>query len=308
MSDPDVSILLISWNTKGLTEACLASLPSAADGRFSFETIVVDNGSEDGSREMLQGRDEVVLIANERNVGYAEAVNQAYARSNAGLVLLLNSDIEFLPGSLAVLVRFLEEHPDAAGVGPQYLNPDGTPQQHHFRLPTLGMLLGSNSAPLRRLPGVARSMRRYQMLDVDFSRPVRVEQPSASCLLLRREALPADHLMDEQFPIFFNDVELAYRLARQGSGLWVVPDSAVYHVHGASTKMLGRTLLVHHLGAQVRYLRATGSRGALALFRAVVLAQKLGALALRRSGAMPLGDVIQALRGNTGGIPSAPRS
>ena len=289
-----------------LTAACLDSFPGSVEAGLSYETIVVDNGSADGSRDLLRGRDDLVLIENDHNAGYAAAVNQAYARSTADLVLLLNSDIEFLPGSLGVLVEFLRQHPEAAGVGPVYLNPDGSPQQHHYRLPTLAMLLGSNSAPLRRLPGVARSMRRYQMLDVDFSRPVRVEQPSASCLLLRREALPRDYLLDEQFPIFFNDVELAHRLGRQGARLWVVPDSAVVHVHGASTKMLGRSLLVHHLGAQVRYLRATGSRGALALFRAVVFAQKLAALAFRRDGAMPLRDVLRALRGDTGAIPSAP--
>lgn len=306
MSEPDVSILLVSWNTKALTRACLASLPIGMEGLATYETIVVDNGSQDGSREMLGARDDLTLIANERNVGYAQAVNQAYARSTAGLVLLLNSDIEFVPGSLAVLVRFLAAHPEAAGVGPRYLNPDGTPQRHHFRLPTLGMLLGGNSAPLRRLPGVARSMRRYQMLDVDFSRPVRVEQPSASCLLLRREVLPPDYVLDEEFPIFFNDVELAHRLARQRSGLWAVPDAAVYHVHGASTKLLGRALLVHHLGAQVRYLRATGPRRALWLFRAVVFVQKLAALVLRRDDAMPFRDMLRALRGDTGQIPNAP--
>ena len=82
----------------------------------------------------------------------------------------------------------------------------------------------------------------------------------------------------------------------------------MFHAHGASTKMLGGSLLVHHLGAQVRYVRATSSRGALALFRSVVLLQKLGAIVLRRPGAMPLGDVIRALRGDTGPIPDRPRS
>jgi GT2 family glycosyltransferase len=151
-------------------------------------------------------------------------------------------------------------------------------------------------------------MRRYEMLDVEFTQPVRVEQPSASCLLLRREVLPADHLLDEQFPIFFNDVELAHRLRRAGAELWVEPEAKVFHAHGASTKMLGRSLAVHHLGAQVRYVRATSSRGALALFRSVVLVQKLGALVLRRDGAMPLGDVIRGLRGETGPIPDRPRA
>lgn len=308
MPSPEISILIVSWNTIGLTTACLESIPRAVASRTTYEVVVVDNGSTDGSVEMLDARAGVLLVENGRNVGYAAAVNQAYARSSGDLVLLLNSDIEFVPGSLELLTRFLREHPDAAGVGPLYLNPDGSPQHHHFRLPTVEMLLGGTSAPLRRVPRVARSMRRYEMLDEEFTRPVRVEQPSASCLLLRRQVLPADHLLDEQFPIFFNDVELAYRLAQAGEELWVQPEARVYHVHGASTKMLGRSLLLHHLGAQVRYVKATSSRGALALFRGVVLVQKLGALALRREGAMPLRDVVRGLRGDTGPIPDRPRS
>jgi GT2 family glycosyltransferase len=308
MPPPEISILVVSWNTLGLTTACLESLPAAVSPETSYEVVVVDNGSTDGSTEMLRDRGDVALVANDRNVGYAAAVNQAYARSTGELVLLLNSDIEFVPGSLELLTRFLRERPDVAGVGPLYLNPDGTPQHHHFRLPTVEMLLGGTSAPLRRLPRVARSMRRYEMLDVEFTEPLRVEQPSASCLLLRRSVLPPDHLLDEQFPIFFNDVELAHRLRRAGAELWVQPEAKVFHAHGASTKMLGGSLLVHHLGAQVRYVRATSSRGALALFRSVVLLQKVGAIVLRRPGAMPLGDVIRALRGDTGPIPDRPRS
>jgi len=308
MPRPAISILVVSWNTLRLTAACLDSLPEAVAPDTGYEVVVVDNGSTDGSAEMLRSRPEVVLIENERNVGYAAAVNQAYASASCELVLLLNSDIEFVPGALETLVQFLRDRPEAAGVGPLYLNPDGTPQQHNFRLPSLTMLLGGTSAPLRRLPPVARRMRSYEMADVTFTGPTRVEQPSASCLLLRRSVLPADHLLDEQFPIFFNDVELAHRLALVGAHLWVQPSSKVFHVHGASTKLLGGNLRVHHLGSQVRYVQATESRFRLELFRSVVLAQKLGALALRRNGAMPLRDVLRGLRGETGAIPDAPHT
>jgi GT2 family glycosyltransferase len=305
---PEISVLVVSWNTLQLTTACLDSLPAAVAPGRPYEVIVVDNGSTDGSVEMLSSREDLVLVDNGRNVGYAAAVNQAYARSSAELVLLLNSDIEFLPGSLELLQEFLRERPEAAGVGPLYLNPDGTPQHHHFRLPTVEMLLGGTSAPLRRVPHVARSMRRYEMLDVSFTRPLRVEQPSASCLLLRRSVLPDDYLLDERFPIFFNDVELAHRLGRAKAELWVQPEARVYHVHGASTKLLGESLRLHHLGAQVRYVKETSSRGALALFRAFVFVQKVGALAFRRRGAMPLRDVVRGLRGDTGPLPGTPRT
>ncbi len=213
METPDISVLLLSWNTRELTIACLDSLSGSVDDGATYEVIVVDNASQDGSAEALAARDDLTLIANPDNRGYAEAVNQTYERARGEFVLLLNSDVEFRPGSLSVLLRFLRDHPDVAGVGPLYLNPDGTEQQHHYRFPTFGATIGNMSRLLARVPPFARRVREYRMLDDDFSEPRPVEQPSASCLLIRRSALPGDKLMDEQFPIYFNDVALAYSLA-----------------------------------------------------------------------------------------------
>src|SRR5439155_25552606 len=145
----------------------------------------------------------------------------------------LNSDVEIAPRALSVLVRFLGDRPGAAGVGPLYLNPDGSPQPFPYRFPTLPAMLARASGPLRRLPPLARSVRRYGMLDDDFSQPRPVPQPSASCLLLRRDCLPAGHLLDERYPIYFNDVALARWLAGHGHELWVTPEATVRHVHGA---------------------------------------------------------------------------
>lgn len=302
---PEISILVVSWNTRALTEACLESLPRSVEAGTAYETIVVDNGSRDGSRELLRARGDVELIENDGNAGYAAAVNQAYARARGPLVLLLNSDVELLPGSLEALVRFLRHHPNVAGVGPLYRDPAGRPQQHHFRLPTLPMLLAGHSAVFRRLPGLGSSTRRYRMLDEDFSQPLRVEQPSASVLLLRREALPEGYLLDERFPIFYNDVELASRLASEGRELWVTPEAAVLHVHGASTRLLGRALARHHLGAQVRYLELTRPRALVALFRVGVLVLGLASHLARRPGALPPRHLVAALRGDTGSLPAA---
>ena len=133
---PDVSILIVSWNTRALTLACLDSLSASVDDGARYEVIVVDNGSRDGSAEAFQQRSDIRLIANPENRGYAAAVNQAYAAAQGDFILLLNSDIEFEPGALGALLRFLREREDVAGVGPLYLNPDGSPQQHHYRFPT----------------------------------------------------------------------------------------------------------------------------------------------------------------------------
>lgn len=303
---PDLSILLLSWNTKAFTLRCLDSIPASLSPETTYEVIVVDNGSVDGSAEALTERDDIVLVANDVNRGYAAAVNQAYGRSQGRLVLLLNSDIVFSKGSLDTLIRFLAEREDVAGVGPLYLNPDGSLQQHHFRLPTFGMALANMSKRVARIPAVAARVRSYRMLDDDFSAPRPVEQPSASVLLLRRECLPADALMDEQYPIYFNDVALAHALRVSGHSLWMTPESRVVHEHGASTRLLGGSLARHHIGAHIRYLKATQPAHRVLLFRAFVLAQKLGLIVLRRPGALSVRDLLGALRGDPGPLPQAP--
>lgn len=305
-AEPDISVLLLSWNTQELTLECLDSLPVGIDDDLTVEVIVVDNGSRDGSAEALARRDDITLIANPENRGYAEAVNQAYERAQGEFVLLLNSDVEFKPGSLSTLLRFLREHPDVAGVGPLYLNPDGTEQQHHYRFPTFGATIGNMSRVLGRIPPLARRVRAYRMLDDDFSAPRPVEQPSASCLLIRQSALPEKELMDEQFPIYFNDVALAYSLAQRGHELWMTPGAVVVHEHGASTRQLGGLLARQHIGAHVRYLKATEPRYKLEVFRGLVLGQKLALLALRRPGRLPFRDLVGALRGDPGPVPPAP--
>ncbi|HET8606468.1 MAG TPA: glycosyltransferase family 2 protein [Gaiellaceae bacterium] len=303
---PDVSVLIVSWNTRELTLRCLDSLPASVDDGTSFETIVVDNASRDGTAEALGGRGDALVVANRENRGFAGGVNQAYALSRGELVLLLNSDVELAPGSLSTLARFLRAHPRAAGVGPLYLDPDGSPQPFHYRFPTLPAMLASASGPLRRLPPLARSVRRYGMLDDDFAAARAVPQPSASCLLLRRSCLPPDRLLDERYPVYFNDVALARQLAAAGFELWVTPAATVRHVHGASTRLLGRRLARQHIGAFVRYLRAWEPRYKLACFRAVVLVQKLAAWTLRRGDALPPRELLAALRGDPGPLPQAP--
>ena len=225
MTDIDVSILIVNWNTRDLVLRCLDALPVGIDDDLACEVIVVDNGSVDGSADALD-RDDIELIRNSANLGFAAAVNQAYAKSKGEFILLLNSDVDLMTGALSTLVRFLRTHPGVAGVAPLYVNPDGSPQPFHFRLPTFTTLLLNGSAVVRwLLPGSGRRLRQYKMIDDDFSKARPVPQPSASCLLLRRSSLPEGHIFDESYPIFFNDVQLARSLAGQGLTLWVTPDA-----------------------------------------------------------------------------------
>jgi GT2 family glycosyltransferase/glycosyltransferase involved in cell wall biosynthesis len=303
---PDVSILLVNWNTLPLTLDCLESLPIGVADDLRYEVIVVDNGSRDGSAEALAPRDDIELIPNGENVGFAAAVNQAYARARAELVLLLNSDVRLTPGCLSTLVRFLREREEVAGVVPLYLNMDGTRQEHYYRLPTFTMSLANANAVLRNIPVFSRRVREYRMLDDDFSQPRPVPQPSASCLLLRRSSLPPGRPLDERYPIFFNDVELAQWLTERGRALWMTPDASVLHVHGASTRLLGPALKRHHLASLVRYLTASQPAHRVRLFRSIAVAQGVTVRLLRRPDALPLGELWKAASGDTGPLPQTP--
>ena len=156
------------------------------------------------------------------------------------------------------------------------MNPDGSPQPFHFRFPTFQMTLANGSPIVRKLlPGSERRLREYRMLDEDFSQPRPVPQPSASCLLLRRSCLPDDHIFDERYPIFFNDVQLARSLSDQGLTLWVTPFARVVHDAHSSTRMLGRTGKRQYLGSVMRMLSDTEPPAKVWLYRTVVFAQNI---------------------------------
>lgn len=306
MSDALVSILIVNWNTRELVMECLASLPKQGTGP-SYEVIVVDNGSVDGSGDALSRQPGIELIRNDRNLGYAAAVNQAYRRSRGDFVLLLNSDVELTPAALSSLTQFLRDDPSAAAVGPLYLNVDGSPQPFHFRFPTFTMTLANGGAVAGRLlPGSKRRLRRYRMLDEDFSQPRPVPQPSASCLLLRRSLLPDDHIFDERYPIFFNDVQLARSFADRGLTLWVTPSAKVVHHSHASTRKLGVARKRQYLGSVIRMLEETEPPTKVWLYRAVVFLQNIPVWLLRRPDALSFRDLLKALSGDVGPLPSDP--
>ena len=232
-----VSVLIVSWNTRELLRSCLLSLQTHL-GKIEHEIIVVDCASSDGSAAMVRGEfPGVTLVASDENLGFARGNNLAFSRSMGEWVWLLNPDTEVFAGAAQTLVSFLETRPCVGGVASALVDArDGHFQRSCRTFPTPAALWCEASGLARLFP---RS-KRFGFYKMGwFSHRVRseVEQPMASSFLLRREAIDSiGGIFDEQFPIFFNDVDLCWRLAEKDWQVWYEPAAKVLHWGGASTK------------------------------------------------------------------------
>jgi len=236
-----------------LTESGERRAESASEA--SIEVIVVDNASTDGSAAMVrEAFPEVALIANAEHRGYAAANNQGIARARGEFVMLLNPDTELPREAPGQLIDFLRAHPQAGAVAPRLVHPDGRIQESVRGWPTPGALMEEAVGPRiafcvvrheERLQPSRQSARRdtkysssYRVPVAVLTEPVPVPQPMTSCLVIRRQALEEVGVMDERFPIFFNDVDLCFRLWEAGHEIWYLPAVRVLHHGGASTRQV----------------------------------------------------------------------
>jgi GT2 family glycosyltransferase len=278
----DLSVVIVSWRTRELLGACLCSLRAALGERLAAgaaEVIVVDNASGDGSVEMVRDRfPEVRLIANPENRGYAAGNNQGIAAARGRNVMLLNPDTEVPSGAVERLEACLAERARAGGAAPMLVHPDGRPQASLRGFPTPLALLGAVTG-LARLAPAGSPLAAYQPRALPAS-PAVVDQPMASCLLLRGAALRAVGGFDEEFPIFFNDVDLCWRLRQAGWEIWFVPEVRVVHHGGASTRQVRLAMLGEsHRGLHRYYQKHYRGRLAAPLYGLIVAAIYAGAVA-----------------------------
>jgi GT2 family glycosyltransferase len=216
---------------------------------------VVDNASSDGSATMVRERfPEVELLAKEDNSGYGAAANQGIGRSRSEYVLLLNSDTVLMHGALSALSEYLDQHPEVAIVGPRITYPDGRLQHSCNPFPTLLPTLLSESAIgplLRYVPGV----RQRYLGTWSHTRPRQVPWVLGAALGIRRSAFDAVGGFDTSFFMYFEEVDLCYRLAGAGWRVHFAPVATVIHVGGASTRTRRADMVVQALASRLRFYR-----------------------------------------------------
>jgi GT2 family glycosyltransferase len=270
-----LSVVIVNWNTSKFLEKCLASIYSNHIER-EFEVWVVDNASTDQSVPMVRERfSQVNLIVNEKNRGFSGANNQAIRRCSGEYVVLLNPDTEVRSKALDRLVDYMESHPEAGGAGPLILNPDGTRQISCYPEPTL-------SRELWRLFQLDR-IRHYgtynfNAWDPDGQREVDVIQ--GACLILRSSALEELGLLDEDYFMYTEEVDLCFRLRKARWKLIWVPQAEVVHYGGQATQQVATEMFLELYRSKILYFNKHHGRLSANFYKSIVLAATLARLAL----------------------------
>ena len=247
----DLSIVIVNWNVRDLLRRCVGSvvegLSSGQPGELSWQLIVVDNSSSDGSVQMLQEEyPRVEIIANQSNLGFTAGNNQGISLSDGRYVLLLNPDTEVVADALWEMLSYMDEHPGVGALGPQLLYPDGAVQSSRRRFPGLdtAFLEGTFFQPWFPYSGI---LRRYYVLDRADDVTQEVDWLVGACLLMRRQALEEVGTLDERFFMYSEEMDWCYRAKARGWRVVYLPTAGVIHHEGKSSEQV---LPVRHVQFQ----------------------------------------------------------
>ena len=262
---PTLSIVIVSWNTRELLRECLESVREHPPG-CSFDVWVVDNASSDGSADMVrESFPDVRLIANEENLGFAAANNQAIAESRGEFVLLLNSDAAVRSGAIDALLAETDAHPQVGIVGARLLESDGSVQPSCQHAPSPLRDLVHLSHLDGRLPGI-----NYRTDDWDLGQARDVEVVSGACLLARRQALNDAGLLDPGYFMYSEEIELCDRARRAGWRVRYTPHAEVVHHGGASSAAAAERMFMQLYASKVRFYRRNRGPAHVVAFKGVV--------------------------------------
>ena len=221
-----LSVVIVNYNVRLLLEECIKSVEKALDG-IEGDIFVIDNNSSDGSVEYIRERfPKVHIIANKENLGFSRANNQAIRMTDAEYILLLNPDTVVYENTLRGCLDFMDANPEAGGVGVRMLTREGKVAPESRRaVPT----------PWVAFLKMLGFTRRYYMSHLPWDKPGRIEVVSGAFCMLRHKALDQIGLLDEDFFMYGEDIDLSYRLLKGGWQNWYLPYDII-HYKGESTQ------------------------------------------------------------------------
>lgn len=253
----DLSVVIVNWNVRDLLQGCLQSvLDGTGHLRNGFEIVVVDNASADASVEMLRERyPGVRVVVNPENVGFAAANNQALPLCRGRYVVLLNPDTLVPRGGLERLVEHMDARGSVGAMGCRLLNEDGSLQRWTAgAFPSLMNIAAHYLFLTRVLPGRLRPRPLY--LDRDVQEDLEVDWVSGACLILRRAAV-GERIFDEGYFMYGEDMDLCFKLKREGWKIMYSPAASVIHFQGQSMKQQSGEVMLSSLKSMRLFFRKT---------------------------------------------------
>lgn len=228
-----LSIIILNYNNVNFLKKCIKSIGDAQI-KIDYELIIVDNNSQDESKEFLSQLDlapvKTQVVLNNHNSGYAAGNNQAVKLARGDYIFICNPDIIILPGALEKLYSYLKNHPQVGLVGPQLLNSDRTIQYSCCRFPHL------YTPFLRRtflggLPLLKKKLEDYLMLDYDHQEEKEVDWMIGAALMLKKDFFESIGHFDERYFLYFDDVDLARKVWQKGKKVIYLPQAQIIHAH-----------------------------------------------------------------------------
>ena len=246
----DISIIVVSWNTKSLVRECLSAIRRTCE-RLAIQVLLIDNASSDGTPSMVAEEfPEVVLIRNAENLGFARANNQALKLAQGKFIALVNSDVTVLPDCLQKLVRYMEQEPSIGMLGPRMLTPSGRVGPSCMREPCLSIWL-AHALGLAAI--VERSSLHISPPSTDT--PQEVDVLNGWFWVVRRTALERVGPLDERFFMYGEDIDWCCRFRKAEWKVVYYPGAAAIHYGGGSSSRDPVRFYVEMQRARLQYWR-----------------------------------------------------
>lgn len=235
----DISIIIVNWNTKYFLSQSIESIKTHTK-KVSYQIIVVDNFSSDGSPEMMEKEfPEVTLIKNRKNEGFGRANNQGLAKARGKYILFLNSDVAVKENCLDRMLDFMEKNPEVGASSCTLTFPDGSLQPSCRRFPSFKVFF-SMMIGLRYFFPNLKIFKEYLMLDWDHSDVRDVDQIMGSFMFVRRDVLDRVGSFDERYWMYFEEVDLCLRIKRSGWKIVHYPYARAVHFLSKSSEQWGK--------------------------------------------------------------------
>lgn len=251
---PDVSVVVVSFNTCDMLRDCLNTLQERA-GDVTYEIIVVDNASRDGSADMIAEEfPEALLIRSEKNLGFAGANNEGFEIARGRYIVLLNSDAFVEEGALPLSVRKMDEQPHVGLASGRLVGRDGSWQPSARMFPSVTNELLTLSGLGDKYPH-SKFFGRMDRTWADPMEPAEVDWVPGAYSIIRREALESIGYFDRRFFLYYEEVDLCLRIKEAGYELWYWPDIVVVHIGGESARTVEDAGGMTKSGAQLTLWR-----------------------------------------------------